>query len=144
MGAVDAYGRTDTAGMPERDRLLPTRVSKEERDMADTEVPSDATGTARRSLLARLPLWVRISAITALVLVAVFAASMALGVAGIGGEGGGHGGGGHGSGTQMQRTDRGGGGHVSDTDHDSERSPGTAGDHGTSGSGGSHDSAPGR
>jgi hypothetical protein len=110
--------------------------------VAETVVPRSE---ARRGLLARLPLWVRISAAIALVLVAVFAASMVLGAVGIGGDGGGgHGGGSHGSGRQTQMTDRGGGdGHVPGTDHGSERSPGPARDHGPGGSGDSHDSVPG-
>lgn len=70
--------------------------------MTDTMDRPGATAQARaprRRLLSRVPLWVRISAIIALILVGVFASSMLLGASGAGeSQGGGHGG----SGGQMQ------------------------------------------
>jgi hypothetical protein len=85
----------------------------------------------RRRLLSRIPLWVRISTIIALILVGVFASSMLLGASSAGkGQGGGHGGSGGQGGGQMQMPHQGGFGQ--------------GGSGSTHGSGGSHDSRPGQ
>jgi hypothetical protein len=85
------------------------------------------TRSPRRRLLSRVPLWVRISTIIALILVGVFASSMLLGASGVDeSPGGGHGG----SGDQLQTPHRGGSGQ--------------GGSRSSHGSGGSHDSRPGQ
>jgi hypothetical protein len=97
-------------------------------DTMDRPSATAQTRTPRRRLLSRIPLWVRISTIIALILVGVFASSMLLGASGADeSQGGNHGG----SGDQMQTPHRGGG-------------SGQGGSGSNHGSGGSHDSRPGQ
>jgi hypothetical protein len=108
--------------------------------MTDTmERPSATAQTRapRRRLLSRIPLWVRISTIIALILVGVFASSMLLGASGADdSHGGSHGG----SGEQMQTPHRGGSGrggsgssHGSGDSHDSRPGQGSRGNHSSGG-----------
>ena len=98
--------------------------------MTDTMDRPSATAQARaprQRLLSRIPLWVRISTIIALILVGVFASSMLLGASGAGeSQIGGHGG----SGGQMQTPHQGGSGqggsasnHGSGSNHGAGGSP---------------------
>ena len=99
--------------------------------MTDTMDRPGATAQARaprRRLLSRIPLWVRISAIIALILVGVFASSMLLGASGAGeSQVGGHGG----SGGQMQTPHQGGSGsnHGAGGSPHSRRGQSVGGDH---------------
>jgi hypothetical protein len=93
--------------------------------------PEQDAPSANRRAIAKTPIWVRVSLITAIILVGVLVATMVLGGTGIGSRSGA----GHGSGGQMQMTDhsgaggdhganhdRGGGTHSGDAGHNS-RSP---------------------
>jgi hypothetical protein len=103
--------------------------------MTDTMDRPSATAQPRgprRRLLSRIPLWVRISTIIALILVGVFASSTLLGASGADeSQGGSHGG----SGDQMQTPHRGGSGssHGSGDSHDSRPGQGSRGNHSSGG-----------
>jgi hypothetical protein len=88
---------------------------------------------APRGSVTRIPIWVRISGIIALVLVAIVVSSMLLGSS-IGG------GSGHGSGAETEMTDDIGSGSGHDSGGDHSGGPGAGGDHG---SGSEHDTGGG-
>lgn len=132
--------------------------------MTPTSAPQGAreedTPSARRRLTSRVPIWVRVSVITGVVLVGVLLSTMLLAAGGVGDRddsGGGHGSGGememdsddssggHGSGGEMETdSDDSSGGHGSggetEMETDSDGSSGGHGSGGDRGSGGGHSS----
>ncbi len=95
----------------------------------DTERPS-----AKRRLMRRAPMWVRVSAITAAVLIGVLLSTMFLGASGVGDRGRS---GGHGSGDQMEMNGDKGGDHTGGN-HGPGGGHGPGGDH----TGGGHGPGP--
>jgi hypothetical protein len=77
-----------------------------------------------KASIRRIPIWLRVSGIIALVLLAVLAGTMVLNAAGV------VGGGGHGCGDQTVMTDHAGTDHSAPVGHDSGGGHGSAGGHG--------------
>jgi hypothetical protein len=100
---------------------------------------ADTTGqgphSGSRRWIARTPLWVRVTVLTATILIGVLVATIVMGGTGIGARSdpGGHTGGGHGSGGQTQMTDHNSGDHGSNRDRGGSDHNGDP-DHGSSGS----------
>jgi hypothetical protein len=98
------------------------------RQAAASQGPTDEDApVARRRLVKRLPIWVRVSVITGVVLAVVLLSTMLIAA---GGGGDGDSGGNHGSrgGIEMNSDDS-GGDHGSGGDHDSGGSRSSGGDH---------------
>jgi hypothetical protein len=111
---------------------LMTRTSDQQ------EATEQSPSAARRRILSRVPIWVRLSVIVIVVLAGILLSSVLLGAASVGDRQGSRGG--HGSGAGMEMTDQGG----SSGDH-SGGNHGTGGAHsgGNHGTGAGHDSSNG-
>jgi len=80
-----------------------------------------------KGLISRIPIWLRISGMIAVLLLAVLAGTMVLNAAGV------VGGGGHGCGDQTVMADHGGSEHSSPVGHGSGGGHGSEGGHGSAG-----------
>jgi uncharacterized membrane protein YgcG len=112
--------------------------------MTRTSAPQGATEEdtpgAHHRAMSRVPIWIRVSVITGVVLVGVLLSTMLLAASGIGDRG--DSGGGHGSGAELEMememdSDGSGGDHSSGGDHGSGGDRGSGGDHSSGSSHGS-------